>query len=202
MPDPTAGHSANIDFVTGTSTAGTSTTGATTFAAPVGVGFDWMYFQKYLSALPRLAPHITQPESQLAGIPTNAAPWLSAVQRRLNASIGTPSNAAQGGGAWLSKDVVMTANLLFEAASSLLPGEPYLYGSRNGDLVAEFKNDVGSMTMIVTKDAAIVFAVIGDETIHKTVSLNPIAPAVLASELSAITSRLNTVQHGQVDTGR
>jgi hypothetical protein len=127
------------------------------------------------------------------------ASWLGAVQRRLNASIGIEGTISDG--TWLPRDVVTAANNFFDATSSLLPSEPYLYSSRAGNLVAEFENKLGRMTLILSKDTAVALASVGKERIQKRIDLAGVTPARLRSDISGITDRLRTT-HGSVGTKR
>jgi|HubBroStandDraft_1064217.scaffolds.fasta_scaffold74976_2 hypothetical protein len=194
MTDPSANSSALIT-VTSTSTAGTSITSNAT-------SFEWQEFRKSLATVAATSVSPEAIQSGLLDVSPAVAPWLADVQRRLNASIGTPVETGQRTGAWLKSDVVSTANRLFEVSSTLFPSAPHLYGSRDGDLVAEFTNQVGSMTMVVTKDSALAFAVVGSKTFQKTLSLDAMVSTTVARELSEITRRLSTDSHAQVDTGR
>ena len=62
---------------------------------------------------------------------------------------------------------------LFEAASDVLPGEPYIYSSVDGDLVAEFKDSYGRLTTIIGPTFTIGFAVVGREILKEVRSTAP-----------------------------
>jgi hypothetical protein len=93
---------------------------------------------------------------------------------------------------------VKAANTLFVAVSNILPGEPYLYSSRAGNLVAEFENKVGRMTLIVSGDAALALASVGQERIEKRFELAGATPERLRNELTGIADRLR--KHDSVGT--
>jgi len=74
-------------------------------------------------------------------------------------------------GSWLDADVAGQALAFFQATSDVLPSEPYIYTSIEGDLVAEFRTPRGSMTSIVGKSSVINFAVIDQTVIKATLDL-------------------------------
>jgi hypothetical protein len=154
------------------------------------------YLQDYADVVP-LSEY--RPESELPSLTSTPAPWLGAVQRRLNASIGLEGIEGRNDGAWLIKEVVSNANSVFDAASNLFPSEPYLYGSRAGDLVAEFEGKEGRMTMVVTKEALITFAVAGKKTIRRQMKLIPFTPADIRRGVADIANSLGSGSYGSVD---
>ena len=85
-------------------------------------------------------------EYRLAGAPFQAggplpvrASWLSNVERRIRGSIPTSSEPLSNTGRWLEPQLAWQAINFFQATSDILPGEPYVYASLMGDLIAEFK---------------------------------------------------------------
>lgn len=91
------------------------------------------------------------------------ASWLANVERRLLGSI--PMNNGEpvpNTGRWLELEIAWQAINFFQATSDILPGEPYVYTSRKGDLVAEFKVPKGKLTTIVGKTSLTSFSVVGD----------------------------------------
>jgi hypothetical protein len=186
MPKSSSGNSSSLSFGTGISTGDGA---ATVLSHDQLLG---RYLKEHAQSRPLTDPSIASQETEVSG---DVAPWLGAVQRRLNASIGI-TGASTDDGTWLEKDVVAAANSFFEVTSYLLPGEPYLYALHSGELVAEFENAPYRMTLILSKDAAIALAAIGGETIHKRISLTAAAPQVLRRELSTIIDGLHTDQHG------
>jgi len=129
------------------------------------------------------------------------APWLADVQRRLSNSIGVMTATASDG-QWLSSDVVSAANLFFQATSDMLPAEPYLHSSLQGDLVAEFKSAHGPMTMIVSNRYALAMATINGEPVQSKVALTAAQPSTLRAELAKITDALRAGKYGSVDPAK
>ena len=130
----------------------------------------------------------------------NPAPaaWLADIQRRLANSVGAPTPS----GAWLPGDVVTSANSLFLATSDLLPSEPSLHASFNGELIAEFSGDTGAMTLIVTRGAALAVAIINGQPLQNRFSLAGVQSAVLRAEVSKVTDAVRMAAHGPVAAAR
>lgn len=102
-------------------------------------------------------------------------------------------------GRWLRYGVAEAASGFFRLTSDLLPSEPYIYGSRIGDLVAEFEDTHGTMTSIITPTSVILFAVVDGVPIEKRLVLGSDSPTTLRRGLQELTERLHTGQH-EVDT--
>lgn len=162
---------------------------------------DEVRLQSYLHGYAdKIALWENRAEAELPSVAPPPAPWLGAVQRRLNASIGIEGADALRDGSSLTKEVVSNANSFFEATSNLFPSEPYLYGSRNGDLIAEFEGKVGRMTVVVTSHNLIAFAVAGNETFKKQFDIVPFASAPIRHEIADIAERLGSGRYGSVDS--
>src|SRR5260370_18624549 len=74
--------------------------------------------------------------------------WLDTVKRRIKHSIMPKDQEIENVGQWLTEEIANAASTFFEEASDLLPSEPFIYASRQGDLVAEFTPKFGSLTTI------------------------------------------------------
>jgi hypothetical protein len=103
-------------------------------------------------------------------------------------------------GRWLTREAAETAWEFFKVTSDLLPGEPYIYGSQKGDLVAEFNAARGTLTCIITPRFNLLFAVVGSIPIEKTIAREN-NNSSLRSELMQITELLRTEHHGLLATG-
>ena len=125
------------------------------------------------------------------------APWLAVVQRRLTNSVGL--DAAPPDGKWLAKGVVVAANTFFQATSDLLPAEPVLYSSTQGDLVAEFQGVDLPMTVVFSSTEAIALAVAGGSTLTFTIPIRATPAGALRSELTKITEVFRAKRHAAVD---
>jgi hypothetical protein len=91
------------------------------------------------------------------------AAWLPAVERRIRDSIKPHGYENLGSTEWLGEDVGQAAIRFFQNAADILPGEPFIYASHTGALVAEFKNPRGALTTLISPDSVILFAVKADE---------------------------------------
>jgi hypothetical protein len=90
------------------------------------------------------------------------ASWLSNVERRIRGSIANSNEPLPNTGRWLEPQLAWQAINFFQATSDILPGEPYVYASLMGDLIAEFKGPKGKLTTIVTKSSLTTYSVMGD----------------------------------------
>ncbi len=181
---------ASVAFVTDTSSASTEPADPAAIAAYLGTQAAHTPSTQVVLGAP-----VAYPRPQTAS-------WLGAVQRRLNGSIGVRDGEALRDGTALSMEVVSRANSFLEATSDLLPAEPYIYGSGNGDLVAEFNVPNGQMTLIISTDFAIAYAAVGGHGVQRTMTLKAGTTDTWRSALSAVTDTLQVRQHGAVDTGR
>jgi len=129
------------------------------------------------------------------------AEWLPVVERRIRDSLAPYGTEYVNDGRWLSADVVRRAMKFFDAVSDVLPGEPYIYSSANGDLVAELKGLYGSLTVIIGPTFSIAFAVVGKEILKEEVQprqLDNMAPE--REMLQRLMRKLRTIQNGAVES--
>ncbi len=100
----------------------------------------------------------------------------------------------------MTEDIATSASAFFEMTSDVLPSEPYIYSSQNGDLVAEFDASHGTMTGIIAKNLVVLFAVVDGVPIERRVVLGSDSPRPLRRELQYLTEMLRTGQHAAVET--
>jgi hypothetical protein len=134
--------------------------------------------------------------SEIRGPSTGPASWLATVERRIRNSVLPEGKENENDGRWLTYDIANIATAFFQVASDVLPGEPYIYSSRAGELVAEFKAEHGTMTSIISKNLLISLAVIDDEPIETRIELATISPSTVRKELSSIMTMLRTGKNG------
>lgn len=156
------------------------------------------FFERYIkwvSARPHLAEAKT--ETLIQGPTRLPAQWLSAVQERIQRSI--LPRGQNNDGRWLTEEIALSSSTFFETTSDLLPGEPYIYTSTKGDLVAEFQSDSGIITGIITPEFVGLFAVIDGVPVERTLALaNP--PNSTRQGLHEFSETLRTKQHGPMGT--
>ena len=152
-------------------------------------------YLKWVSPRPRLSEAKTK--TVIQGPTRLPAQWLSTVQERIQRSI-LPRNQ-ENDGRWLTEGIALSSSTFFETASDLLPGEPYIYTSSRGDLVAEFQSDSGVMTGIITPEFVGLFAVIDGVSVEKTLPLANPANSTRQG-LQEFTETLRTEQHGALGT--
>jgi hypothetical protein len=145
------------------------------------------------------APQMELLKASLAPCQPAEAPWFRLVERRITWST-LPDINMKNDGRWLTREAAETAWEFFKVTSDLLPGEPYIYGSQTGDLVAEFNAARGTLTCIITPRFNLLFAVVGSIPIEKTIAREN-NNSSLRSELMQITELLRTEHHGLLATG-
>jgi hypothetical protein len=144
-----------------------------------------------------------RPEEQIRQVEPLYASWLPVVQGRIVASTATDASEMHEieSGQFLKREIVDAALQFFEKASDVLPGEPYIYASKTGDLVAEFEAPRGTMTTIVSKSFALAFAVIaGEQPLERRFALADDSTEPMRSELKALSDRMRTEQNGGMET--
>ncbi len=132
-------------------------------------------------------PHLLSATESEAQQPT----WLRRVERRIEDSVASEERRSEEPGRWLSESVAKAGLNFFRSSASLLPSEPFIYSSRDGRLVAEFKGEHGTLTTVVSTESTILFAANGEEFFEKT--LDPAEDkggTVLRGELRKIVQML------------
>jgi hypothetical protein len=138
----------------------------------------------------------SKPENDIHEVSAIPAMWLSAVQRRIRESTAPMGQNIGYDGRWLNQNIADAAKAFFERTSDVLPGEPHIYSSLKGHLVAEFSGAHGTMTNVVSETSVIVFAVVDKAPVEKRFSLSRNETDALRQELQRITKMLHTGQHG------
>jgi hypothetical protein len=127
--------------------------------------------------------------------------WLDAVRHRIRDSIVPKGREADNDGQWLTEEIAGVACTFFEEYSALLPSEPFIYGSRQGDLVAEFTSASGSLTAIVSCKSVLLYAVVNGRPEHREVDLLGDGSITLRRDLDELTELLRTGRDGAVGSG-
>ena len=129
------------------------------------------------------------------------SPWLSIVERRINGSITPVEYEDKASADTVNEKVGQAALSFFRGAADVLPSEPFLYASLQGNLVAEFSSSKGTMTAVISPEETVVFtAVVGDKK-------GPVAIRIrkgtnrLREDVREVT-RLLVQSHGQMDPNR
>jgi len=154
-------------------------------------------------ALPGFEPHhVDSPNVKMAP-GSRIAPWLGAVERRLNASIGVDGSKGLTDGTHLSKEIVAAATKFFAATSYMLPTEPYLYAIPGGELVAEFDDGSdGRMTVVISDETVLALTIVNGQSVYKEIPIKAQTSATLQKDLASVTDRLNTDKHAPMDSRR
>lgn len=88
-----------------------------------------------------------------------ATPWLPSVERRITDSVVPAEYQEESTPEWLTEEVAQAAVRFFQNTADVLPGEPHLYASKTGALVAEFETPTGALTTVVSPETTILFGV-------------------------------------------
>jgi hypothetical protein len=128
------------------------------------------------------------------------AAWLPRVEKRLRDSTLSDNVDAQDDGSWLTGDIATAAERFFQATSDLLPGEPYMYSSTKGDLVADFKFNAGSMTSIIGSDFVFSSVAIDGRIAQQRLKLENKTTDETLHELRRLITTLLARDHGSVDS--
>lgn len=127
------------------------------------------------------------------------SPWLNRVERRIENSIASQEWEKGEPGRWLNENVAAAALRFFRNTADLLPAEPFIYASREGDLVAEFSGAHGTLTTIVSPQFIILFSTVDKEPFHKKLDSTADTTAnSLRAELKDLILMLRDGRHGSV----
>lgn len=99
-----------------------------------------------------------QPQgATLTATPAETVSWLPIIQRRIRDSI-LPPDLTETDGCYLTREIAAAGTDFFATTAAVLPGEPYLDSTYQGDLVAEFSAAHGNLTAIVSTEFVLLFA--------------------------------------------
>jgi hypothetical protein len=90
-------------------------------------------------------------------------PWLPTVERQIENSILPTEYESLDSGEWLHEEIGQSAIRFFQNTADILPGEPFIYASQTGALVAEFNAPTGALTTVISPTTIILFAAKADE---------------------------------------
>lgn len=124
--------------------------------------------------------------------------WYKDVESRINKSVS--SNAGQTSDAHgfvtIETDVAKAANAFFRYCGNYLPSEPYIYPSNRGDLIAEFADKRGPLTIIISPRSIIIFAVADGVANEMKFAIS----SNLDSVGRKLSERSGAVRHGSMET--
>ncbi len=144
--------------------------------------------------------------SQVSGPSLNAPAWLSAVEQRIRAStrfnLAASVSRGEADGHWLTKEVADAAIAFFRKSADLLPGEPYIYSSRQGELIAEFGSRDETLTGVISSEWVILFANVRGTPVERTLRPQEIGATALRAAVRDIDDMLRAGHHGKVGAKR
>jgi hypothetical protein len=129
------------------------------------------------------------------------AEWLSAVERRIKNSTIPSEFKMQYTQEWLKEDVADAALRFFRNAADILPSEPFIYSSVDGDLVAEFSGTSGTLSAMISPKFVIVFAASGGATREHTFP-GTATREELRKGVAEVTKLFDSGRHGSVGTSK
>ncbi len=125
-----------------------------------------------------------------------AAPWVAAVERRIRASVSPQNIAYINDGSTITNNVAARALQFFQMTWDVLPGEPYIYVSLQGDLVADFRTEFGTMTTIVAPSRVVTFASHNGELLDLQIVVDFKSPMNSRRSLQHLTKTLKQSGNG------
>lgn len=126
-----------------------------------------------------------------------SAPWLGILEERIKNSIRDQGASLEEEEALLEKPVAEQAIRFFQATSDILPGEPYIYSSDRGDLIAEHRSPLGHLTNIIGESFLLTFAVVDGKPIQKTFDIAQCDFQEARRELSKLSKRIRVDSYGK-----
>lgn len=136
------------------------------------------------------------PAAEVLGPAASPAAWLQIVERRIQNSLQPVGRDHENEGQWLTAETASAATAFFQLASDVLPGEPHIYSSRGGDLVAEFKAAHGEMSAIISTKAFTALAVVDGTPEQTRIEWNEVSRRSVRATLKALTEKLRDGEHG------
>lgn len=133
---------------------------------------------------------------------TVANSWLPVVEARIRGSVLPPDRHEEPSKEWLSADAANAAISFLRGGADLLPAEPHIYGTRKGDLVAEFETVNANVTSVMSDKQTILFAVLAgspEEPIRQVIRRGSNR---FREELRSFISKVVRPSHGQMDANR
>jgi hypothetical protein len=122
--------------------------------------------------------------------------WLDGIERKIRESIIPFGEDAPEGGRWLRKESADSAIAFFRETADLWAIEPFVYGSTKGDLIAEFGDKKGPLTVIISPDFALLFAAIGETPLEVRLTDRE----KYREGIENLNKRLGAAEHGTLGT--
>jgi len=146
----------------------------------------------------RLASLLTIPSAVVIGPRPAPTVWLQNIERRIRNSVVPVGKEHENDGRWLSSEMATAATAFFQLASDVLPGEPHIYSSLSGELIAESKTRHGVMNAVISPRTFVALPVIdGDPQETTRIEWTAANPARLRDTLKQISEKLRNGEHGR-----
>jgi hypothetical protein len=136
------------------------------------------------------------PTAEVVGPSVSPAGWLQIVERRISNSLQPAGRDYENQGQWLSAETASAATAFFQLTSDVLPGEPHIYSSLVGDLVAEFKAPHGVLNAVISTKAFTALAIIDGSPEETRIEWNAVSSRSVRSTLRSLTAKLCDGEHG------
>ena len=150
-----------------------------------------LYYRQYKSRL-KVKSQITYEK------PIVPPAWYTEVESRINNSISSDAGQSLSppGFVTIGPEVAKAANTFFRYCGSYLPSEPYIYPSNRGELVSEFADKRGPLTIIISPTSIIIFAVVDGVANEMKFAIS----ANLDSVSRKLSERSSVKHHGSMET--
>ena len=146
---------------------------------------------------PQLADQVPRiSAADIVGPSVSPAAWLQIVERRITKSVLPAGRDYENEGQWLSQETASAATAFFQLTSDVLPGEPHIYSSLRGDLVAEFQAPHGVLNAVISTKAFIGLAVIDGVPEASKIDWTTTVDKSVRETLRQLTQRLCDGEHG------
>lgn len=137
--------------------------------------------------------YIASPNTEFPAV----ANWLADVESLIRNSIAPSRHSDLITREWLDRDAALAAIVFFRDSCDLLPSEPFVYGTAEGEMVAEFETADLRVTTVVSLDNTILFGYRRDRDDFPTQCIIRHGSNSRRDEVKAFTKALGTTQNGQ-----
>ena len=120
-----------------------------------------------------------------------SASWLPDIEKQISDSISlSDSINNENDGSEISEAISQAAIGFFQTTSDLFDSEPYIYSSKRGDLVAEFRIPNANITSIIGQSFILLFMEKNEKITEKNIDFNDIYSDVDRKKIRNLVSDL------------
>jgi len=121
-----------------------------------------------------------------------SASWLPDIEKQINDSVSLSDSSVnnENDGSEISEAISQAAIGFFQTTSDLFDSEPYIYSSKRGDLVAEFRIPNANITSIIGQSFILLFMEKNGKITEKNIDFNDIYSDVDRKKIRNLVSDL------------